>query len=62
MVAGINLVQWEFYVFLILLIIGNTASMVIQQLGFQKGQAVGLVLNVYGTLVNSSCFSRCMVI
>ena len=43
MVAGINLGQWEFYVFLILLIIGNTASMVIQQLGFQKGQAVGLV-------------------
>ncbi len=48
MVAGINLGQWEFYVFLILLIIGNTASMVIQQLGFQKGQAVGLVPNVYG--------------
>jgi hypothetical protein len=43
MVAGFDMTQWEFYFFLALLLAGNGACVVIQQLGFQKGQAVALV-------------------
>jgi drug/metabolite transporter (DMT)-like permease len=42
MVQGFDMGQWEFYLFLILLIAGNAASMVIQQIGFQKGKAIVL--------------------
>jgi hypothetical protein len=47
-----NLGRWPFYLFVALMIGGNAASMVYQQLGFQKGKAIVLTpLFTVGTVV-----------